>query len=180
MRRLAKRSGSPMIGPPASFTTSAIMAKSLTATWAQAPSSAFREGSIGYGPMAACNTRLRCVDTSTERSINCTRSLGVALSMKRGEQCPRLSQVACVKALREPIVDGGEEVTCRLQFALIAQKPRHAHGSTQFPGFCLLRSRNYQGALEIRLRFRDVPLWRFERDFAGNAITLRLAPPFLG
>jgi hypothetical protein len=38
----------------------------------------------------------------------------IALSMKLAEQGLGLSQVACVKTLGEPIVDGGEKVTCRL------------------------------------------------------------------
>src|SRR5437879_4481807 len=48
----------------------------------------------------------------------------VASSMKLAEQRPGLSKVACVKTFGEPIVDGGEKVTCRLPFSLIAQEPR--------------------------------------------------------
>ncbi|WP_334402735.1 hypothetical protein [Bradyrhizobium sp. AZCC 2289] len=99
--------------------------------------------------------------------------------MKLAEQRLGLSKVVCVKTFGEPIVDGGEKVTCRLPFSLIAQEPRQAHGRAQFPRLCLLCSRNGQ-VLEIRLRFRHVSLRRLERDFAGNAMSLSLAPPFLG
>src|ERR1700676_891360 len=104
----------------------------------------------------------------------------MALSMKLGEQRLGLSKVACVKTFGEPVVDGSEKVTCRLPFSLIAQEPRRAHGRAQFSRLCLLCSRNSQGMLEIRLRFRHVPLRRLERDFTGNAMGLSLAPPFLG
>jgi hypothetical protein len=57
----------------------------------------------------------------------------MALSMKLAEQGLGLSQVACVKTFGEPIVDGGEKVTCRLPLSLIAQEPRQAHGRAQFP-----------------------------------------------
>src|SRR5687767_3131743 len=103
---------------------------------------------------------------------------GRPLSMKLAEQRLGLSKVACVKTFGEPIVDGGEKVTCRLPFSLIAQEPRRARGRAQFPRLCLLRSRNGQGMLEIRLRFHHVSLRRLERDFTGNAESLGLAPPF--
>ncbi len=82
----------------------------------------------------------------------------MALSMKLAEQRLGLSKVACVKTFAEPIVDGDEKVTCRLPFSLIAQEPHQAHGRAQFPRLCLLCSRNGQGMLEIRLRFRHVDL----------------------
>src|SRR5260370_14276050 len=104
----------------------------------------------------------------------------MALSMKLAEQRLGLSKVVCVKTFGEPIVDGGEKVTCRSPFSLIAQEPRQAHGRAEFPRLCLLCSRNSQGMLEKRLRFRHVSLRRLERDFTGNAMSLSLAPPFLG
>src|SRR5206468_9714463 len=103
----------------------------------------------------------------------------MALSMKLAEQRLGLSKVACVKAFGEPIVDGGEEATCRLPLSLIAQEPRQAHRRAQFPRLCLLRSRNGQGMFEICLRLRLVPLRRLERDFTGNAMRLSLAPSLL-
>src|ERR1700716_3115158 len=99
--------------------------------------------------------------------------------MKLAEQRLGLSKVAGVKTFGEPIVDRGEEVSCRLPLSLIAQEPRQAHGRAQFPRLCLLGARNGQGMLEIRLRFRDVPLRRSERDFTGNAMRLSLAPSLL-
>jgi hypothetical protein len=96
----------------------------------------------------------------------------MALSVKLAEQRLGLSKVACVKTFGEPIVDRGEKVTCRLPFSLIAQEPRQAHGRAQFPRLCLLCARKAQGMLEIRLRFRHVPLRRLERDFTGNAMRL--------
>src|SRR4029078_704675 len=78
------------------------------------------------------------------------------------------------------VVDGREKVTCHFPFALTTQEPRQARGRAQFPRLCMLRSRNGQGMLEIRLRLRLVPLRRLERDFTGNAMSLSLAPSFLG
>src|SRR5207342_2793796 len=75
----------------------------------------------------------------------------MALSTKLAEQRLGLSKVACVKTFGEPIVDGGEKVTCGLPFSLIAQEPRQAHGRAQFPRLCLLRARKAQGMLEICL-----------------------------
>src|SRR5215207_71145 len=104
----------------------------------------------------------------------------MALSMKLAEQRLGRSKVTGVETFGEPIVDGGEKVTCRLPFSLIAQEPRRARGRSQFPRLCLLCSRKAQRMLEIRLRFRHVSLRRLERDFTGNAVSLGLAPPFLG
>jgi len=94
--------------------------------------------------------------------------------MKLAEQRLGLSKVACVKTFGEPIVDGDEKVTCRLPFSLIAQESRQAHGRAQFPRLCLLCSRNGQGMLEMRLRFRNISQRRLECDFTGNAMSLRL------
>ena len=46
--------------------------------------------------------------------------------------------------------------------------------------FGLLLARDRERALEIRFRFRRIRLGRLQRDFAGNAIDLGLAPSFLG
>lgn len=105
---------------------------------------------------------------------------GQALSTKLTEQGLGLSQIACVKSFGEPVVDGRKKVTCHFPLALTVQEPRQAGGRTQFPRLCMLRSRNGQGMLEIRLRLRLIPLRRLERDFAGNAMNLGLAPSFLG
>ena len=55
-----------------------------------------------------------------------------------------------------------------------------AHCCVEFPGLRLLLTRHCKCALEILLRFRSVRLRRLKRDFAGDAIDLGLAPPFLG
>src|SRR5215831_6747477 len=51
--------------------------------------------------------------------------------------------------------------------ALIAPEPRHAHRRAQFPGLCLLRPRNRERTLEMRLRIRRTRPLRQQRDFAG-------------
>src|SRR5882672_6809329 len=102
----------------------------------------------------------------------------MALSMKLAEQRLGLSKVACFETFGEPIVDGGEKVTCHLPFALITQEPRQTHGRAQFPRLCLLCSCKGQGMLEIRSGLRHVPLRRLEGDFTCNAMSLSLAPSF--
>jgi len=59
-------------------------------------------------------------------------------------------------------------------------KSRHARRCTQLPGFCLLRMRNRERALEICSRLRRTQLWQLERDFAGYAMDFRLVPAFDG
>ena len=44
----------------------------------------------------------------------------------------------------------------------------------------MLRTRNGERALEIRFRFRRIPLWRQQRDFAGYAMDIGFVPPFFG
>ena len=57
------------------------------------------------------------------------------------EQDLGLLQVERVKAFGEPAIDRGEEIASRITLALIAPQPRHAHRRPQFPGLCLLRTR---------------------------------------
>ena len=52
-----------------------------------------------------------------------------------------------------------------------------ARSSQDFACCC---TRNRERTLEIRFRFRCIRLWRLERDFAGDAIDLGLAPRFFG
>ena len=89
-----------------------------------------------------------------------------------------LLQIERVEAFGEPAVDRSEKIVGLLPFSLIAPKPRHAHRRAQFPGLCLLRTRNRERPLEIRFRFRRISLGRLERDFAGDAIDLGLATTF--
>jgi hypothetical protein len=55
-------------------------------------------------------------------------------------------------------------------------QPRHAHRRAQLPGLYLLLTRDGERTLEICFRFRRIPLRRFQRDFAGNAIDFGLLP----
>src|ERR1700722_10363125 len=103
-----------------------------------------------------------------------------ALRGQSVKQRLRLLQIKRVEAFTEPAVDRSEKIAGRIPLALIAPEPRHAHRSTQFPGLCLLRSRNGKRTLEIRLRFHRVPLERRERDFSCYTIDLGFPPPFLG
>jgi hypothetical protein len=43
----------------------------------------------------------------------------------------------------------------------------------------LLLAGDHERALEIRSRFRSVPFWRLQCEFAGNAIDLGFPPSFL-
>ena len=58
------------------------------------------------------------------------------------EQGPRLLQVKRVETLGEPPISCGEKIVSLPSFALIAPKPGHAHRRAQFPGLCLLLTRN--------------------------------------
>jgi hypothetical protein len=42
-----------------------------------------------------------------------------------------------------------------------------------------MRTRNRERALEIRFRFRRIPLARHQRDFPGHAMDIGLEPSFL-
>jgi len=82
------------------------------------------------------------------------------LSRQLVEQGLGLLQVERVEALGEPPVDRGEKIVGLLPFALITPKPGHAHRRAQFPGLCLLLTRDSQRTLEVRLRFRRIRLRR--------------------
>src|SRR5262249_32021147 len=108
-------------------------------------------------------------------SFTCT-----APSLKLAEQGFCRSQVARGKTFGEPVVDRGEQVMGRAPAALVTEQPRQARRRAELPRPGLLRARNGQRMLEMRLRFRRVALRRGERDFAGNTMSLGLAPPFPG
>src|SRR5690349_16890082 len=95
------------------------------------------------------------------------------------EEHPGLPQVQCVEALDKPAVDRGEKVSGLIALPSLAPQPRHAYCRAQFPGFRLLRTGDRQGALEAGFGLYHVPLWRHQRDFAGDAMDLRLVPLFL-
>ena len=63
-------------------------------------------------------------------------------------------------------------------FALITPKARHIHRRAQFPGLCLLLTRNRKRALEISLCFRRIRIGRYQRNFSGNTMDLRFALSF--
>jgi hypothetical protein len=59
-------------------------------------------------------------------------------------------------ALSEPGVDRTESLASLLRLALVTPETREAHRGLQFQGFCLLRSRDRERALEICFCFRGV------------------------
>ena len=71
-----------------------------------------------------------------------------------------LFQIDRVEAFGEPTVDRREKIAGVTAFALVAPEPRHAHRCAQFPGLCLLLSRNRERTFEIRFRFCRVRLRR--------------------
>jgi hypothetical protein len=102
-------------------------------------------------------------------------------------QCPHeelcrlgLLQIERVEAFGEPTVHWGEQSVGFCLLVLVAPQPRHAHRCAQFPGLCLLGSRDRERTCEIGFRFRRIRLRRLERDFAGHPMDLGLMPPFLG
>src|SRR5262249_44337637 len=90
------------------------------------------------------------------------------------EQRLGLPQVERIEAFGEPVVDRSEKFASLLPPALTAPEPCHAHRRAQFPGLCLLLTRNRQRVLEIRFRFRRIRLWRQQRDLPGHAMDLGL------
>jgi hypothetical protein len=97
---------------------------------------------------------------------------------QRVEQRLCVLQIARIESLSEPAVDRSEKLASLIPFSLIAPETRHAHRCAQFPGLCLLRTRNRERTLEMRLGLGRVWLWRLERDF--SRIDLSLKPPFPG
>ena len=49
-----------------------------------------------------------------------------------------MTAVERIEALREPAVKRREKTASLIPLSLIAPEPRHAHGSAEFPGLCLL------------------------------------------
>ena len=69
-------------------------------------------------------------------------------------------QIARVEPFSEPAINRSEHFASLLWLLLVAPEPRHAHCCAQFPGLCLLLSRNRERTLEIRFRFCRVRLRR--------------------
>src|SRR5208282_393997 len=84
------------------------------------------------------------------------------------EQGLRLLQIERVEPLREPAIDRSENVASLIPLALVAPEPRHPHRRAQFPGLCLLRTRDRERAFEIRFRFRRIGLGRIS-GATGNS-----------
>jgi len=69
-------------------------------------------------------------------------------------------EVARLEAFGEPAIDWRKEVSGLIPLTLVAPEPRHAHGSPQLEGLCLLFPRDRKRILEIRLRFHDIRVRR--------------------
>ena len=57
-------------------------------------------------------------------------------------------------------------------------EPRHAHRGAEFPGLCLLLTRNCKRALKIGFRFPCIRLSLLLCDSAGYTLEFRLIPAF--
>src|SRR5215471_5184763 len=95
------------------------------------------------------------------------------------EQRLRLLQVDRIKPFSKPTIYRSKKSASFLPHPLVVPKSRHAHRCTQLPGFCLLRMRNRERALEIWSRLRRTQLRQLERDFAGYTMDFCLVPTFL-
>src|SRR5260370_29290240 len=84
----------------------------------------------------------------------------IASCRRRVEQRLRVLEVARVEPLGKPPVDRSEQFASLLRLALVAPEPCKARSSAEFPGLCLLLTRDGQCALEIRLCLRHIPLRR--------------------
>ena len=72
-------------------------------------------------------------------------------STNRVKQRLCLDQVAGAKAVREPAVDGCEQVVRALPFAATRPQPREARGGAEFEGLCLLLTRDIERTAETDL-----------------------------
>jgi hypothetical protein len=73
--------------------------------------------------------------------------------------CCRLAPLTYMRMpapLAEPAADRNEKIASLHPLDLIAPEPRHACCCAEFPGLGLLLTRNCEGALKVRLRFRRV------------------------
>ena len=62
------------------------------------------------------------------------------------------------KPFGEPAVNRSQQFARLLHLALVAPEPCEAHCGAEFPGFCLLLTRDRERALEIGFRFRRIRL----------------------
>jgi hypothetical protein len=82
-------------------------------------------------------------DAPVHPSITChPEEMKQTASRQLVQQRLGLLQVQRIEALGEPAIDGGEKIMRLLPFTLFAPQPRHAHRRAQFPGLCLLLTRD--------------------------------------
>jgi hypothetical protein len=62
-------------------------------------------------------------------------------------------QILGVKSFGEPVVDGGQRVTCFVLLALTLPQAGEADGGAQFKGFGLLLLSNFYGLEKVRFGF---------------------------
>jgi hypothetical protein len=91
-----------------------------------------------------------------------------------------LPQVARVQTFAEPGIDRHKKIEGLPPLALLAPQPGQAHRRAQLEGFGLLLTRNDQRALQMRFCSRHAGRGRQQRDFAGDAMNVGLAPFLAG
>src|SRR6516164_8691051 len=101
-------------------------------------------------------------------------------SCKRVEQRLRDLHIARVLTLSEPPVNRSQQFARLLRLTLGTPEAREACCCAEFPGLCLLLTRNRERVLEVRLRLRSIRLRRHQRDFPGSSVDVGFPPLFLG
>src|ERR1019366_3268771 len=124
--------------------------------WLSAGSLHARIGSPDRTPLPPISSHKKRPAPSPLRAHSCSkRPFRKPLSgVQLVEQRLSLLQIERVKTFGEPAVDRSEKIAGLIPLALTAPQPRHAHRRAQFPGFCLLLTRDRQRALEIHFRLR--------------------------
>src|ERR1700731_974605 len=72
---------------------------------------------------------------------------------QRVEQRLRLFQIACVEPFRKPPIHRSQQFARLLHLALVAPEACEAHGGAEFPGFCLLLTRDSKCAIKMLFCF---------------------------
>src|SRR5262245_31466354 len=75
----------------------------------------------------------------------------ISLGLELVQQCLRLLEIRCVKALGEPVVHRGEQVVGLLALALVLPQARQAGGSAEFPRTWPVAGGPRRGPAENRL-----------------------------
>jgi hypothetical protein len=81
---------------------------------------------------------------------------------------PSPPKIAGVKPLSEPAVNRSKQFARVLYLALVAPEACEAHCGAEFPGFCLLLTRDGERTLKIRLYAR---LWIACLGMTGKLLT---------